>query len=106
MLISSWIFVTTFITIVKFNIVLKDLNLEMININAEIIIQRMIKIERLTIKIFKDNTYNIDHFSCNIFHRQAILSRYISRQTKNIKYIRMLWFVVNGFWMHKTFAGL
>ena len=46
MLISSWIFVTTFITIVKFNIVLKDLNLEMININAEIIIQRMIKLEK------------------------------------------------------------
>ena len=60
----------------------------------------------IPIKIVKDKTYIIDHFSCNIFHRQSVLSRYISKQTKNIKYIRMLWFVVNGFWMHKTFAGL
>ena len=54
----------------------------------------------IPIKIFKDKTYYIDHFSRNIFYRQAVLSRYISKQTKNIKYIRMLWFVVNGFEMN------
>ena len=72
----------------------------MININAKIIIKN------IPITVVKDKTYYIDHFSRNIFYRQAILSRYISKQTKNIKYIRMLWFVVNGFEMHKTFAGL